>query len=357
MAVDYRDTSELILTVESMKQPASFLVDTFFPNHLPVSLSKTVEIEYRSRGRVLAPYVSEGASGVNIVRSGTQIASFRPPMVAPKRIVSIEDVEQRDFGEQRVASKSAQERWSAIQARDLDDLMSSIMNRKNQMASEILTTGKVTCRGYADDMQLAELTQIDFQWQGLKHPTTNWDETNADPYSDLEKMSEYIREMEGTIPTVAVVGKTAAKNLLNNKKIKEWLAIPSRDNFALMSLQPRLESPQIMRVGMIQSLNLEIYTYSETYKDENGSTQQFFPENGVLVAIPGFGSQLHATINAFDKDGNLLSYANELVPVYQVSPEGQSMSLTLRSRFILVPTQRDAYCYMNSVETSGLPGM
>ena len=348
--VDYRDTHELILTVESMKKPATFLVDTFFRNMLPVSLSRYVDVEYHTGGRVLAPYVSEGGAGVNVARTGTFIQSFRPPMVAPKRIVNVEDIEMRDIGESIQATKSAGQRFSSIQARDLNELIGAIQNRKNQMASEILTTGKVTCKGYADDMKIEKLSQIDFGWQGKMNPTTAWNSINADIYADFQSMSEWIQENAGSIPTVAIIGKNVASYLINNDKIMKWLSIPSRENFGLMSLQPRLESPQIMRIGLIQALNLEIYSYSETYTDEYGVTQPFFPANGVLVAIPGFGSQLHASVTTFDRDGKLLSWANEFVPVYQVSPEGQSMSLTLRSRFLLVPTQRDSYVYMDCTD-------
>lgn len=348
--IDFKDTYRLIELVERVKKPASFLLDTFFPRMLPISNTKVVAMEYMEHGRLLAPYIVPGSTGVNVARGGSTVRFYAPPMVAPKRVITLDDIEQRAPGEDQISQRAADIRANEIQARDFNELLDSIINRKNQMASEILTTGKVTAQGYADDGHLKTFDTIDFGWEGKFTPATSWNQNGADIYSDLQKMSEWIQERIGTIPTVAIVGRKVANYLLNNKQIMKWLSIPSRENFALMSIQPQLVSPQIMRIGLIQSLNLEIYSYSETYTDESGNLQKFFPDNGVLVAIPGFGSQLHGAVTVIPSDTDAFkTYSVAVVPVYRTNYASQVVELTLYSRFILVPTQRDSFAFMNCI--------
>ena len=74
MAIDFKDTLSLMQAVERMKTPASFLLDTFFPQVPAVATSKKIAVETRKRGRTLAPFVSRGAACVNVKRAGSKIA-------------------------------------------------------------------------------------------------------------------------------------------------------------------------------------------------------------------------------------------------------------------------------------------
>ena len=341
-----KDTVSLIQAIEQIKPPASFLADTFFPNKMPTAMTSYVAVEYKKEGRLLAPYVVKGSRGVNINRSTSKVNMYAPPMVAPRRVISPEDVELRAFGETPVFSTvTPAQRAAQMQANDLVELQRMIVNRKNKMAADILTNGATTIKGYADDGQVVIEDEIKFDWNGKITITTDWDQAGATIYADIKNASEKIEEDTGVTPTVMICGKNIEKYILDNTEIFKWLNVPNAQNFSLMSIQPRIVSPQVRRIGIIQSLNLEIYSYAETYTDDDGQVKNFLDPDTVIIGIPGRGKELTGAITLLQQGaGNYQTYAAPLVPVYTADYLSQQLTLTLYSRFLLVPSVIDDFC-------------
>ena len=336
------DTYQLIGTVEQIKQPASYLVDTWFPRQMPVSYSDWVSVEYRKEGRVLAPFVVKGTKGVNLNRGGSRISSYKAPMVAPRRVIGLGDIELRQFGEQPIFSTvKPEERAARMQANDLVELLRTIQNRKNKMAADILQTGKTTIKGYADDGQTVEQDEIVFDWNGIVNPVTAWDQAGAKIYDDLKAASERIQEDSGFIPTLMLCGKNVEQYLLNNTELFKWMSLPNRQNVTMLSFAPHYTSPQARFVGHISSLNLEIISYSETYTDDDGVTKPFIDPDTVIIGNPGKGKQLYGAITFMNQQGQWQTIAANNVPVYLADPNAQQSSLAIFSRFVLVPEIMD----------------
>lgn len=349
MPINMNDTVSLMAAIERIKPPAAALVDTFFPNIPTPALTSKIQIEYRKGNRRLAPFVVEGAHGINVSREGSNINIYEPPMVAPRRTISPADIEQRGFGEGIYSTKSAAERAEEIQAADLKELQAMVMNRKNQMAAEILTKGSYTINGFADDGVTAKQATLTFGTLNAITPATEWDQAGANIYSDIKAASELVQEKAGMVPTVCFVGKNIASYMLGNTEIMKWLAIPNNNNLSLMSIQPRIVSPQVMRIGLIQSLNLEVYAYAETYTDDSGNLVPFLGANEVIVGVPGRGRQLHGAVNLInDEETGFETYSGLYVPKYAASKESNNMSLTVYSRFLLAPEMMDDWVYIKA---------
>lgn len=210
MAIGLKDTISLMQAMERIKPPATLLVDTFFPQVPTPAITSKIAVEYRKGGRRLAPFVVEGGHGINTARTGSTVDIYEPPMVAPRRTVRPEDIDQRGFGETIYSTKTPAQRATEIQANDLAEMQAMILNRKNQMAAEILTTGAYTIKGYADDGTTVKTAKVTFDWNQKITPTTTWDQANASIYSDLKNASSLIQENAGVVPTVAIVGKNVA---------------------------------------------------------------------------------------------------------------------------------------------------
>lgn len=338
------DTFQLLNVVEQIKKPASYLVDTFFPNRMPVSYSTWVSVEYRKEGRLLAPYIVKGTKGVNINRGGSRINSYRAPMVGPRRVIGLGDIELRQFGEQPIFSTvRPEERAARMQANDLVELLRLIQNRKNKMAADILTTGKTTIRGYADDGVTVEEDEIIFDWNGQVTPAVAWDQAGADIYGDLRAASERIQEDSGYVPTLALCGKNVEQYLLNNTEIFKWLSIPNRENLTMLTFQPHYTSPQCRFIGYINSLNLELVSYAETFTDDDGQVKPFIDADTVIIGVPGRGRQLFGAVTWLDNAGNWQTAAAENLPMYSFDANAQQTSLTILSRFLLVPETFDSH--------------
>ena len=332
------DTYQLIGTVEQIKPPASYLVDTFFPRKMPASYSSLVSVEYRKERRLLAPYVVRNGKGVNINRGTSRINNYKAPMVAPRRVIGLGDIEMRQFGEAPVYSTvKPEERAARMQAQDLVDLMRLNQNTKNKQAADLLQTGKIKIRGYADDGVTVDEDVIDFDWNGLIRPQTDWDQAGASIYEDLRAASERIQEDSGYIPTLMLCGRNVEQYLLNNTEIFKWMQIPNRQNLSMVSFAPHYTTPQARFVGHISALNLEVISYSETYTDDDGQVKPFIDPDTVIIANPNRGKQLYGAITYMKTNGDWETLAADNVPVYLFDANAQQSSLTLYSRFVLVP--------------------
>ena len=334
-----KDTLDLIRLVERFDEPASFLTNLLFPN-VEVLTSDVLPIEYVKNHRRLAPYVVRGVQGVDVKREGSSLHLYKAPLTAPRRVIGLEDVSRRIIGEQPIVSSLTPEtRAAQMLGRDLDELQTMIANRKEQQAAELLQTGKVTIAGYTDEGEQV-VDVIDFRTNGVIQK--DWSVASADIYSDLKDASEAIQEAAGLIPTLMICGKNVEKYLLNNKSLREIMLSASSNAVAFMTYQPRYDSPQSRLIGNLAALNMEIRSFTATYLDDTGRSVPFIGEDNVIICVPGRGRQMHGAVTLLE-NGEWRTYSAEYVPHYSASEAAQTTSLTLYSRFLLVPETVDDF--------------
>ena len=348
------DQFSLLQTVERIKPPASYLVDTWFPNSITSTLTNGyMAVEYRKEGRLLAPFVSKGGRGVNVNRGSSRIRLYKAPMVGPRRVIGLGDIELRQFGEQPVFSNvTPEQRAAKMQAEDMMDLLRMIQNSKSKMAADILQTGKTIIRGLADDGVTEEVDKITFDWDSKVNASTDWANSTADIYGDIKAVSERIQEDSGFIPTLMLCGKNVEKKLLNNSAIYKWLQIPNRENLAMASFSPHYTSPQARFIGYLSALNIEIISYAETYTDTDGKVKPFLDPDVAIIGVPGVGRQLYGSVTCMNQAGDWQTFVANNVPVYHADYNAQQSSLTIFSRFLLVPETMADWAVINTGASS-----
>ena len=348
------DQFQLLQTVERIKPPASYLTDVWFPNQITSTLTNGyMAVEYRKEGRLLAPFVSKGGRGVNVNRGSSRIRLYKAPMVGPRRVIGLGDIELRQFGEQPVFSNvTPEQRAAKMQAEDMMDLLRMIQNSKSKMAADILQTGKTIIRGLADDGVTEEVDEITFDWNSKVNASTDWANSTADIYGDIKAVSERIQEDSGFIPTLMLCGKNVEKKLLNNSAIYKWLQIPNRENLAMASFSPHYTSPQARFIGYLSALNLEIISYAETYTDTDGKVKPFLDPDVAIIGVPGVGRQLYGSVTCMNQAGDWQTFVANNVPVYHADYNAQQSSLTIFSRFLLVPETMADWAVINTGASS-----
>ena len=215
------------------------------------------------------------------------------------------------------------------------------------MAADILTTYKATIKGHADGGDVVE-DEIDYGGvlksppeREAKTPNPIWSNANAKIFEDLKTYSEEIQENAGEIPTVLIIGKNVEKYLLGNKDLRDWLLIPSRENLNMASFAPSYVSPQVRFIGYLSALNLEVYSYLETYTYFDRVTNKdvvapFINPDTAIIGIPKRGKQLFAAVTLLE-NGAWSTYGAETVPQYLNDSANQISSLTVWSRCLLSP--------------------
>lgn len=349
-AIDWNDTLSLMAAIERIVPESTFLLDTFFPNTPTPAFTNEIAVEYMKGGKKLAPFIVDGAQGVNIAREKSRLDIYKPPMIAPRRTLTETDIKGRGFGETPISTISPAQRAAAAQARDLRELQSAIRRRKNKMAADILTTGKCVINGYADDGKQVKIDEVSFDFETIITPTTAWTDTeNAKPLDDIEAASIKIRQAAGIVPTVAIVGADVTKRLLENKSVRDYLMIPNRQNLALMNFAPQLQSPYLTYVGVIPALGLDVYSYIESYMDDDGEVKPYLPDDDFIIGIPGKGFQLHGAVTLVDAASkSFQTYSSQYVPKLRADENSNTLSLAVYSRCVLAPESVDDWAVIHT---------
>lgn len=317
MAININDTQMLLAALEQTFPPQTLFRDTFFPN-MPTFPTKTVLMDYRKGSRTLAPFVSRHGGSVNVNRNGFSTKEYEPPMMAPARPTTNADVEGRAFGENVFSTRTPEQRAMELRAKDMADMIDMITRRTEWMCAQLMLFGKFDVAGYADDGKTTlvdTVTYADWTQKLTLTGTDLWTATaTADPYSNLEEMSQTISRNSGRTPDVAICSYATKNKILNNAKILDVLKIPDRQNLSLMSIAPRITAPGVTRVGIIESLNLELYAYDGIYQDDAGAVQQYIPDGYVIMGVSGRGSQLFGAVTQLEEDGVRRTYEGKYVP-------------------------------------------
>lgn len=338
--MNYDDTRTLLGAVERSFKPTTTLIDVFFPEVQTFS-TEYVDMEFRKGGRLMAPFVVPGGKGVNMARTGSIIRSYKAPLMRPKRNIEPADIIMRGFGETIYSTKTPAERAAEIRARDLSELIDMCTRRQEWMAAQLLINGEYDVQGFADDGSIAHVDTISFPEFSNKTTLSGsdtWDNSTADILGALEAESQKIRRAAGMIPAMAICSSTVAKYIINNAKLRDLMLIPSRDTLALMSIQPQFVRPDLLRVGYISALSLEIFTYDGGYLDENDEFIPYIPDDYIIMGVPGRGKRLFGAITQLEADGQYHTYAgNEYVPKITADVENDVSSLAISSRCVICP--------------------
>jgi len=313
MAINYNDTRLLLAALEQSFAPQTLLRDVFFPN-VVTSPSRVIDIEYKKGGRKLAPFVAKGNGGVNVARTGSTIKSYEPPMMAPKRPITVDNIDQRAFGEPMFSTVTPEQRALQLRAADMKELVDMSVRRMEWMCAQLLISGTFDVNGYSDDGKtyLVDTVTLDWTQHDTLTGTDTWEHVAADIYGNMQDMSQAVSRASGQTPTVGLCSYATANYIMQNTAVKDWLLRP-KENLSLMSIAPRIVSPGVLRIGIIESLNLEVYAYDGIYVDDAGATKQYIPDDYFIIGVPGRGRQMFGSVTQLEA-GGWKSYQGAYVP-------------------------------------------
>ena len=161
MPINIDDTRTLLQAIERTNPPTTTLIDTFFPA-VKTFLTNTVDMEYRKGGRRMAPFVVPGSKGVNMSRNGSQIRSYKAPLMRPKRTIEASDIERRGFGEDIYSTRTPAERAQELRAYDMAELIDACVRRQEWMAAQLLINGEYECKAMPTMVKLLLLIRLHF---------------------------------------------------------------------------------------------------------------------------------------------------------------------------------------------------
>lgn len=260
--------------VARMPAVHTFFKTTFFRNVQTFNTEK-VDVDFKKGNRKLAPFVHRRIGGKTVPNTGYEVKTYTPPMVAPDKVTTIEDLLKRMPGENPYSGKSPAERAVEKMAADFKELDEMITRREEWMCAQAIFTGTIPILGDG----ISEV--IDFNFTNKETISTaakKWSADGADPIADLKRWRKAVQKNGFVNCDVCVMADDVAAAFLNNTKVQKMLDVKGYD---LAVIKPRQLPNGVTYVGTLHAEGLDIYTYSEWFLDD--WTNPAAPEQKPLV--------------------------------------------------------------------------
>lgn len=352
--IDFFDTYYMAGMVQEIVPTMTFFRDRYFPTDAGTDIfaADKVLVEYRDGDRRLAPFVVPRAGDIPIGRKGYEIKEFQPPHILPSRLLSIDDLRQRGFGEALYAQSTQAERARALQMQDLSDLDRRITRREEWMAAQTMINNGCTMTAYIDNSTVGEVNDVFFYDVTGSNPALytvddEWDDTTGDFWGDVEAMCGLLAD-RGLPVTDLVVGSTVGQYILSNE-----IAAKRLDNRKMEfgNFAPKILAPGVTWLGRLNfgGFELDIFSVRETYVDDAGVTQRLFPEKSAMVTAPGCGHMMYGQITQIEPDDQFHTFALKRVPKLVVDREKDTRKLRLGARPLAAPKMKTPWIYAADV--------
>lgn len=356
MELDLTRTQTLLAAYEATPPVTSFLKDRYFPTNSMTDVFNTddVLVDFKDNGRKVAPFVLPTVGGVPTGRAAYTTDRFTPPLIAPKRTLSVDELKKRGFGEAIFSGVAPADRKVLITLRDLKELDEMTTRREEIMAAEILLNDKVVMKQYKDatggtteekTMQFHTGDTNPYQY----NPTVGWDAAGAKILADINAMILMLTK-KGLPAEDLIVAADVADAFINDPTIKDLL---NNRRMNLGNVAP-LELPSgAAHIGTINVYGkmINIIAYTETYESDEGAITPYIPDGMVILTAPAAGRGLYGAVTQLEWDGEFYSYPGRRVPKYLPDPTNNTRSLTLSSCPLLIPKNKGAWI---SAKVTGL---
>lgn len=348
--VIYR-TMTMIGAIQALPTHRTFLRDRYFPCTPATDMFPTEEvlIEYRDGNKKIAPVVAPRKGGVTIKREGYTTRRYAPPLVAPKRGLTIDDLNKRGFGEDLYSQITPEQREAQVLGNDLTELSTMIDGREEYMAASAMLNNGYVLKQYADDYgekyEEFELFFYDGESDDSKYtPSGHWTDADYDIIGDLRAMIRLLTS-KGLPAEDAVFSPDVTDYIIKNKVIKELLDLR---NVNIGTIAP-IELPNgASRIGVINidGHDINLISYDEQYEDENGELQYFMGEGNVVLTAPASGRSLYGAVSQLEQsDGRFHTYMANRVPKYTADAEAETRTLKVSAKPLPIPKNKNAWIH------------
>ena len=260
--------------VEKLPPVRTFFRDTFFRREETFN-TESVDVDFVKGTRKVAPFVHRIIGGKTVPNTGYETKTYKPPLVAPDKITTVDDLLKRRPGESLVSGRSPAERAVLKMSDDFRELRDMISRREELMCVQSIFTGKIPIIGEG----LNEVIDFGFtNTEIISTATKKWSNAGSDPIGDLKRWHKQVQKTGFTNCNACVMADDVATAFVGHEKVQKVLDVR---NYNLAVIQPRQLPNGVTYVGTIHELGMDVYTYNEWYLDD--WTNPETPEEKPLV--------------------------------------------------------------------------
>lgn len=349
--INFFDTYYMAGMVEEIVPETSFFRDRYFSDADEFATDKVL-IEYMDGDRMLAPFVDPRAGDIAVDRAGYELREFEAPLIAPSRLLTLDDLNKRGFGEALHSNSTPAERARKLQIRDLTDLTRRIVRREEWMASQTMINNGVVVQEYIDANTTGRKLPIYFYDPNegnpaIYTPSKTWD-TYAEMQSDVEAMCDSLSE-SGLPAEDLVIGSTAWAKV---KMFTDMQNMLDKRHEYIGDLDARIHVPGVTHAGTLDfnGYRLNIFIPKQRYKGDDGAMQSFFPATSAMVSAPSCGKRYYGAVTQIPHGSDMPeTFVGQRIPKLVVDQEKDTRKLRLASRPVTAPKHKAPWRYSANV--------
>ncbi len=353
--LNFFQTYTLMSIMEEQTPAVGFFRDRYFPTGAAdIFRADKVLTEYRDGDRKMAAFVAPRVGDIPVDRNGYEVHEYQPAYIGLSRVLTLDDLAKRGFGEAIYSEASAQERAARIMAKDLVDLENRITRREEWMAVQTMINNGCTMQQYVDAKTEGESQIVKFYDGDTSDHTyttaVQWDAEKGDAYGDIKAMARKL-SARGLAASDLVLGSDAYEAFLEDQRIKDMMDRRIGFNDTVLS-EELTKYDGVTYIGTFNfgGFRLATFVADETYTDNNGKTQSYFPAKSAMVTAPNCGHMMYGQITQIDYGATeFASYAASRVPKTFVDQNKDIRKLRLAARPLAAPLQKSPYAYAANV--------
>lgn len=324
-----RETYKLINSVKKMYPVAEFIHNRYFPDGKTFYSQKAL-IETKKKGRKVAPFVIPVVGGIAMEDEGYRAYELDAPYIAPKMPITADELANKAFGESPESGRTPEQRENEIQAEHMDDLRKSICRRIELMCADILTTGRVLMKHFANGEDAVKDENYSLKYLQFYDE----DFTNQYQFSkDFTEMTASERILEFYKMAAELMSRgIRATDIVMTSDVS--MLLMSDIDFLEFFNKAKVEMGEIAQSELpegvvcngkinINGVVLTMFTYDEYFEDLDGEVKPVFPKGTIAFLQPGLGETVYAQVT-FVEGKNFKSYAEKIIPRL-VADEGNNM--------------------------------
>lgn len=257
-----------------------------------------------------------------------------------------EELRKRGFSEALYSQLTPEQRQQTLILRDADELGELITNREEAMAAETMLTNGCVMKHIADDVDKADEMEIRFYSEASNPatytPTAKWDATGGKILKDLEAMIRMLTK-RGLRASDLVCSPDVADTIINDAAVQKLL---DNRRIEIGNVEPELLPDGAAIVARLNVLGriISVISYDLTYTDDEGNDKLYIPSGKCVLTAPGAGRTAYGAVSQVEQsDGEFHTYAGRRVPKYVSSAEGNSRTLTISSRPLMIPNNKNPF--------------
>ncbi len=350
--LNFFDNYFMMAITEEIVPETKFFRDRYFPTEAEdIFAADKVLTEYRKGDRQMACFVAPRAGDIPVDRRGYEIHEYQPAFIAPSRLLTIDDLAKRGFGEAIYPGSTPAERAARLQLKDLTELNRRIQRLEEWMAVQTMINNGCTMQEYIDEKTKGDQNIVKFYDGTSDHTYTvakKWD-TYSDFYGDVRAMCELLSR-RGLPVADLVLGVDAADAILELPKVRELL--DKNSGIITGEINQTIAYPGVARMGELNfgGYKLTLWSVSESYEDENGVNTPYFPKTSAMVTAPGCGHMMYGQITQIDHGSEEhTTYVAKRVPKLTIIQDRDIRKIRLATRPLAAPKNYCPYIYAADV--------